>query len=454
MPAGSMIETIFFSLALGLRIRTLENERNNLLSEQESTLANANQKLETSNQIKDHFLSAMSHELRTPMNGIVGNIDLLKTRVSVPEDVQLVDDIRISALRMTRTIGSILDFTEVQQGCMHTNPSPVSLRQLASLIEHEYVGMAAQKSLDFSVTAEHQVPQKVYIDGSMLEKTLILLIDNAIKFTQKGQVHVIFKGEPENDHLFNLTVLVIDTGRGIAERNKGIIFEAFKQTEGGLSRRYGGVGIGLPLAAELAKKMGGDIKLLSSDDNGSCFSINLSTPILICPEPVSSQLTTQSDRKSYSSGLRATDSKSKIKLSEQVELNSDTPVILVVEDDRLNQLVLKKMLQKQGVAAVIANNGQEALDKIKDFNWDMILMDCQMPVMDGITATYKIRELGEHFKEVPIIVITANASSDYRSKCLEAGMNDYLTKPLRLAQLKETLNKYDVCCTEGSQAVI
>ncbi|RCW67730.1 phospho-acceptor domain-containing protein [Marinobacter nauticus] len=415
IPGAMSWEMALFSLALASRIKILRDERDTLQAQQIEVSENARKVLERSNHIKDDFLNAVSHELRTPLHTIQGQLDLLRETPLNPEQSDAFHLIEYANLRMTRQVGSILDFVDAQEEKLLSSPQVFEPRSLFDLLEYEFREAAKAKPLSFVFAIDDSVPGKVFLDGLMLEKVLYQLIDNAMKFTPSGG-EVLIRASRQADESV-LRILVSDTGPGIPDSQREKVFQAFKQGEAGLTRRYGGVGLGLPLASSLVDALDGQMRVLETSGHGTTLEVEVPYGDVHLSEPNDSDL--------LNLGVAA-----------------QVPRILVVEDDPGNRMILRKQLEKMGVISEGVQNGLEAIQAAINEPWDMIIMDCQMPLMDGIAATREIRLKAASNLDTPIIAVTANASESFRIKCLEAGMDDYCTKPLRMDALKQLVSLY------------
>ncbi|WP_372994510.1 7TM diverse intracellular signaling domain-containing protein [Marinobacter sp.] len=415
IPAALSWEMALFSLALASRIKILRDERDTLQAQQIEVSEKARKALERSNRIKDDFLNAVSHELRTPLHTIQGQLDLLREAPLNREQSDAFRLIEYANLRMTRQVGGILDFVDAQDENLLSSPQVFEPQSLFDLLEYEFREAARAKPLALAFGMDDSVPGKVFMDGLMLEKVLYQLIDNAVKFTPAGGEVLVRASRLADDSV--LRILVSDTGPGIPDSQREKVFQAFKQGEAGLTRRYGGVGLGLPLASSLANALGGRMRVLETADKGTTLEVTVPygdvhqsefhDPELLSPGAV-----------------------------------NQVPRVLVVEDDAGNRMILRKQLEHMGVISEGVQNGLEAVQAAINEPWDMIIMDCQMPVMDGIEATREIRLKAPANLDTPIIAVTANASESYRLQCLEAGMDDYCTKPLRMDKLKCLITHY------------
>jgi len=415
IPGAMSWEMALFSLALASRIKILRDERDTLQAQQIEVSEKARKALERSNRIKDDFLNAVSHELRTPLHTIQGQLDMLREAPLNREQNDAFRLIEHANLRMTRQVGGILDFVDAQDENLLSSPQVFEPQSLFDLLEYEFREAARAKPVSLAFDMEDSVPGKVFMDGLMLEKVLYQLIDNAVKFTPAGG-EVLVRGSRLTDDSV-LRILVSDTGPGIPDAQREKVFQAFSQGEAGLTRRYGGVGLGLPLASSLANALGGQMRVLETSDHGTTLEVTVPYGDV------------------HQSEHHDPD---QLSLGDVIQV----PRVLVVEDDAGNRMILRKQLEKIGVISEGVQNGLEAVRAAMNEPWDMIIMDCQMPVMDGIEATREIRLKAAANLDTPIIAVTANASESYRLQCLEAGMDDYCTKPLRMEKLQRLVTHY------------
>lgn len=415
IPGAMSWEMALFSLALASRIKILRDERDTLQAQQIQVSEKARKSLERSNRIKDDFLNAVSHELRTPLHTIQGQLDLLREAPLNREQNDAFRLIEQANLRMTRQVGGILDFVDAQEENLLSSPQMFEPQSLFDLLEYEFREAARAKPLALAFGMDDSVPGKVFMDGLMLEKVLYQLIDNAVKFTPAGGEVLVRACRLADNSV--LRVLVSDTGPGIPDSQREKVFQAFKQGEAGLTRRYGGVGLGLPLASSLANALGGQMRVLETSDRGTTLEVTVPYGDV------------------HQSEFHDPDLLS-------LGAANQVPRVLVVEDDAGNRMILRKQLEHMGVVSEGVQNGLEAVQAAINEPWDMIIMDCQMPVMDGIEATREIRSKAPANLDTPIIAVTANASESYRIQCLEAGMDDYCTKPLRMEKLKRLIAHY------------
>ncbi|NRB36919.1 MAG: DUF4154 domain-containing protein [Pseudomonadales bacterium] len=363
--------------------------------------------------LKSDFITAISHELRTPMHGIMGGLQLLQQQKdeSLTTPLALVEK---SAADMMSLINDILDYTELKEWQVQLNSKPVHLAHRLKESQNRYQGLCHNKGIKLQWQIAADLPESVLIDAEKLITILEKILDNAVKFTDKGQVRfsLTWQTSEKNSHLL---FTIEDSGIGIKAEEKQYIYEAFKQNEAGFQRRYGGLGIGLCIAYQLTEFMHGTIEMQSEPGQGSRFNISF---------PAQENLQPQEPE---------TDTRPK--------LSAQLP-ILVVEDNLINQKVLVKMLEKVGYTSVVANNGEEALEILKQKAVSLILMDLQMPVMDGFSCTESIRSNKNFSADLPIIAVTANLMAADKQHCLDVGMNDYLAKPVSLNKLQQSLLNY------------
>ncbi|WP_203298847.1 7TM diverse intracellular signaling domain-containing protein [Marinobacter sediminum] len=415
VPAALSWEMALFSLALASRIKTLRDERDTLLAHQIQVSETAREALERSNRIKDDFLNAVSHELRTPLHTIQGQLDLLQDAPFSTEQIEALRLIERANLRVTRQVGGILDFVDAQGDNLLTSPQVFEPKSLFDLLSDEFREAAMAKPIALTFRMSEKVPTKISMDGLMLEKVLYQLIDNAVKFTPAGGEVLVQGDQHQADSV--LHIVISDTGPGIRDDQREKVFQAFRQGEAGLTRRYGGVGLGLPLASSLVSALGGHVTVVESSDQGTTLEVTVPYGDV------------------HQSGVD--------ELSVECHQPANAvPKVLVVEDDACNQKIIRKQLERLGAVSKCVQNGEEAVKAAINEPWDLILMDCQMPIMDGIEATREIRLNASANLDTPIIAVTANASESFRIQCLEAGMDDYYTKPLRMENLKRLVARH------------
>lgn len=396
-------------------------------------LNSAKEKAEVANIKKSEFLANMSHEIRTPMNGIVGIATLLEE--TSPSDIQknYLDILTSSSSTLLDIINDILDFSKIEAGHFSLSNEPFDICQLLHQQSNEYSVRAAQKQLMFQCNIEPNLPNEIEGDQVRLKQVLNNLIGNALKFTQQGHIELKVNSLHIEQHP-HLYIEVKDTGIGIDKDNLSSIFEKFQQADGSTTRKYGGTGLGLAISKKIVEMMGGELKVTSEVGLGSSFYFTIPMHITNIDAkktpPVKRNLVSFTEKYSQD----------EIKLiNEQVD--SDI-CVLVVEDTRVNQQIISVMLNLLNVNTTIVNNGQEAIDICQTYQFDAILMDCHMPIMDGYEATRMLRSYDDWRCQVPIIAVTANVMKEHKLLCYESGMNDFLTKPVEPKKIRSALIKH------------
>ncbi len=374
---------------------------------------------EMANQAKSLFLAKMSHEIRTPMNAIIGFSDLLADEDLTDEQKVDINTIRESGKNLLTIINDILDFSKIEAGQLNTEIINCSLGKILNSVESMMKPQAEKKSLDFKIVESNGPPAQIRSDPTRLHQCLINLLSNAIKFTEQGHIHINVCLEDKNNEPF-IRFDVEDTGTGIPQDKQEAIFESFTQADGSTTRKYGGTGLGLTITRQLAELLGGELTLTSEVGKGSVFSLAI---------PANVDITKQQLLDRYAE-------KELLKRDEQAEFSGNC---LVAEDIVANQMVIKRLLEKAGAEVAVVNDGVEAVQQAQSKSFDLIFMDMMMPNMNGYEATKAIRKAG---MTMPIVALTADAMKGDDKKCLEAGCNDYMAKPIERKKLYEMLDKY------------
>lgn len=406
--------SLLFILALLIsRQMNISSKQHKLMQQLNDKLTRATREAEAGTRAKSSFLANMSHEIRTPMNGILGMLSLLADRDMAPRERDYLETARESANHLLGLLNDILDISKLEEGKIELQLTPHHLPQLLEDIRALLQSSCNEKGITLTLTIADDTPEWLMIDPLRVRQILFNLLSNAIKFTHQGEVNIhIDSTRLEQEH-YSIRVAIQDTGIGMSAYQLQNLFQRFAQADVSITRQYGGSGLGLEISRNLARLMGGDISVASQEGKGSQFTYiwpaQATTPSIVClpAKPA--------DQERYR--------------------------ILLVDDNATNRKVIGAMLDSVGHQVTLAVQGAEALEKLADADFDLVLMDVQMPIMDGLAATTHIRTSQHPWATIPIIALTADAMPESKQYYLSHGMNGYITKPINKETLLNEINR-------------
>ena len=408
--------------ALSQHINNLAQALEQASREQHQAMAQliqTREEAEKANNAKSDFLAMMSHELRTPMNGVLGMLQLLETTEMTAEQVEYAALASESTEHLLKVINDILDFSRIERSELELEHIPFNLAELIGACAQSFQHSAVQRGLALNLRIPDDMRGlQVQGDPTRIRQILVNLVGNALKFTEQGRVSIEAQWQSLDHELLWFTCSVRDSGIGISSESLELMFNAFQQADSSISRRYGGTGLGLPIARTLAERMGGTLRAQSEEGRGSVFTLEI--PLALSRQALP-PLPTPRAPSADSQGAGRN--------------------VLLVEDNPVNQTVIEAMLRSLGFTVSVATDGAQAVSCAEGGEFEAILMDCRLPIIDGYEATRQIRRLPGR-DGVPIIALTANALQGDRETCLAAGMNDYLAKPFKRNDLQQILQRW------------
>lgn len=395
-------------------------ETNRNLKKYKLLAEKAKEEAEAANLAKTHFLSNMSHEIRTPLNGIVGFLQLLELSDLDQEQKDSVSTIKYSVKILTNIINDILDLAKIEAGKIRVENKTFNIHTTLKNTLSPISVLAKNKGLDLKLNLKPNLPATLCGDPTKLSQLIANIVNNAVKFTNKGSIVVEAKLVDESEVAYKILFKVKDTGIGLSKKDIERIFNPFEQANNSSANKNGGTGLGLAISKHLASLMGGEISVKSQENKGSTFSFTL-----LFTKVVEHELNIKTPLNKVS-----------------FNKNDYIPKILLVEDDEISKNIFNKLLEFHGLSCDNTSNGEKAITAFMENDYDIIFMDCKMPILNGCEATARIRKLERGKKRVAIIALTAYAMKDDEKQCLEAGMDEYLSKPVDFNLVMNIIKKY------------